>query len=253
MKEAPLVLIHGYPFDKTMWHPVVAAIGSRVKTLLPDLPGFGSAATLRQEPSIEGYADSIVEFTRSHGFKQAIYAGMSMGGYVALALAEKYPAEILGLGLISTQAAADTDETRAARQELIAKIRAKGVGAAIEGILPKMFAPGKEADEDLARFVRQGAERAGVAGLTWALQAMAARPDRTGFLRKFERPVLFAHGPADKIIPLEKAQALADQIPRAISAPIPKAGHATPLEHPDAVANALVRLVEKVRQQAAQA
>ncbi|HYE31768.1 MAG TPA: alpha/beta hydrolase [Methylomirabilota bacterium] len=248
MKDPVLVLIHGYPFDRSMWYPVVAALGTRVKALVPDLPGFGAAPALPGSPSMEGYADHIVNYLRSYGPTEAIFAGMSLGGYVALAIAEKYPNLTLGLGLVSSQAAADSDETREARYRMIEQLHSKGVQPAIDAALPKLFAPGKESIPELAQHPRDGAQQAGVAGLSWALEAMALRPDRTEFLSQFKKPVLIAHGTEDKFIPLQKARELAEKLDRPVTFSIPGAGHATPLEAPDVVANALARLADAVRE-----
>jgi pimeloyl-ACP methyl ester carboxylesterase len=251
MKEPVLILIHGYPFDRTLWYPVVAALGSRVKALLPDLPGFGSVPPLLSKPSMEGYADYVVNFTRSHGVEKAVFAGMSMGGYVALAIADKYPGMTLGLGLISSQAAADNKETKETRRKLIDRITSEGVQAAIAAIVPKLFARGGERNPELLQHPTQGAQQAGISGLTWAMEAMASRPDRTDLLSQFKHPILIAHGLEDQLIPIQKARQLAEKLDKLVSMPLPGAGHVTPLEAPDLLANALDRLMGAVREELA--
>src|ERR1051325_7740467 len=116
MKEVPLVLIHGYPFDHTIWFSTIASLGAHARVIAPDLPGFGRNAVLSgQSPSLEAFADFIAQVLDGNQQETAAIAGMSMGGYVALAFAEKYPARLAGLGMISSQAAADTPETRQGR------------------------------------------------------------------------------------------------------------------------------------------
>src|SRR5205823_3719468 len=110
--------------------------------------------------------------------------------YVALAFAERHPRQLAGLGLINSQTLADTKETRAGRRTMMEKVRREGTRAATNAALPKLFAPANAAKKDLASFAIHGAEQAGVAGITWALEAMARRPDRTSVLQKLPVPVL---------------------------------------------------------------
>lgn len=249
MKEVPLLLIHGYPFDHTMWYSTIASLGSKAKVIAPDLPGFGNERVLQGgEPSMDRYAEFLRDHLDAHRHDKVVVCGMSMGGYVALAFAEKFPDRVHGLGLISTQAAADTPEARQGRKEMIAKIREKGSLVASEAILSKMFSGAHAANPDLSKYPVEGAERAGRDGLTWALQAMAARPDRTKPLTKLEFPVLVLHGTEDKIVPISKAHAMAERCQKPIFVEVREAGHATPLESPDQVATALVRLLKACKE-----
>ncbi|HEX7859073.1 MAG TPA: alpha/beta hydrolase [Verrucomicrobiae bacterium] len=244
MKDIPLLLIHGYPFDHTLWFATIASLGSKAKVIVPDLPGFGKEPPLREaKPSMEAYADFLARALDDQKTEKVAVAGMSMGGYVALAFAEKFPQRTACLGLISTQAAPDSPDAKQARVEIIEKIRAKGPGIAAETILPKMFSDARPANPDLQNYPTEGAQKAGADGLSWALRAMAARPDRTEFLHSFNHPVLVVHGSEDKIIPFTKARAMAENCLKPIFIEVPGAGHATPLENPDAVANGLVRLL----------
>ena len=244
-KDIPLLLIHGYPFDHTMWFSTIAALGAKAKVVAPDLPGFGKTPVLENvEPSIDAYAKFLIDYLDENMHETVAVAGMSMGGYIALALAEKYPDRICGLGLISTQAAADSPEAKQARKEMIHKIREHGPSVAAEAIIPKMFANEQTANIDLKTYPQEGAEKAGREGLTWALEAMAARPDRTELISSVTCPVLIVHGSEDKIIPIAKARALAEKCQKPLLFEIHNAGHATPLEAPDQVATALARFIK---------
>jgi pimeloyl-ACP methyl ester carboxylesterase len=245
MKTIPLLLIHGYPFDHTLWFSTIASLGSKAKVIAPDLPGFGKADLLRDtEPSMDAYAQFLLDHLSENKHDKVAVVGMSMGGYVALAFAEKYPDRVAGLGLISSQAVSDSEDARKARQEMISKITAQDPSVAAEAIIPKMFGQKHASNPDLLKYPREGAERAGRNGLIWALQAMAARPDRTSVLTSLHCPVLVVHGSEDKIVPLSQAHLTADHSRKPIFVEIQGAGHATPLEAPDQVANALVRLLQ---------
>lgn len=245
MNDAPLLLIHGYPFDHTMWFPTIASIGAHARVIAPDLPGFGTTPLLRDRPpSLEAFADYLADILDQAGHPRAVIAGMSMGGYVALAFAEKYPRRVLGLGLVSSQAAADSPEGRQARFDTIQRIRAQGPGVAVDALLPKLYSDRTSHLPDLQQYPRKGAQDAGVAGLCWALEAMARRPDRTALFQSLELPVLVVHGSDDKIIPIAKARQLAERCRQPILVELPGVGHGSPLEAPDKVAAALVGLVQ---------
>lgn len=247
MKKHPLLLVHGYPFDHTMWFSTIAALGAQAKVLVPDLPGFGRAdLPAGKKPSIDTMADSLLDLLNLHEVEKAIVCGMSMGGYVALAFAERHRIRLAGLGLISSQAAADTPEAREGRKETIRRIRADGPSAAVEGLIPKMFSTRAASNPDLTGYATRGAAAAGVAGLCWALEAMAGRPDRTGVAQDLDLPVLVVHGAEDKIVPGSRARQLAERCLLPIHVEILGAGHATPLEAPDEVAAALGRLITTV-------
>ena len=247
MSEPSLILLHGYPFDHTLWQSVVRQLHDRVQipVLTPDLPGFGDNPVAPTEPSIDVMADAVAELFRLHNLERAIVAGMSMGGYVALALADRYRDRIAGLGLVSTQTGADEEQTKKSRLEMIEKIKRDGVRPAVEAILPRLFAETQPADPSWLEFPKKGADAAGAEGLCWALEAMASRPDRTGSLKSFSFPVSIIHGEKDRLIPIARAEQIASALPPGALTRISGAGHATPLERPDAVAEALYRLIKQ--------
>ncbi|MCI0366470.1 MAG: alpha/beta hydrolase, partial [Phycisphaerales bacterium] len=193
-----LVLLHGYPFDHTMWEHVIRGLGPDRKVIAPDLRGFGSPPGAA-EPSLDLMADDVA--TKFEG--PAFVAGFSMGGYVALALAERYPERIAGLALVSSQAAADADAVRDGRRAMIEKVLKQGTKAATNAALPKLFS---KPDPAWTAYPLKGAERAGVAGITWALEAMARRPDRTAVLQRLGKPILILHSTQDQFILVDRAR-----------------------------------------------
>src|SRR5437867_603132 len=120
MKGLPLVLLHGYPFDHTMWERVRAHLDPELKVIAPDLRGFGSNPA-SGEPSLDAMADDVAATLPG----QAVVAGFSMGGYAALALADRHPHLVAGLALINSQSAADSAEVRQGRRMMIEKVKEK--------------------------------------------------------------------------------------------------------------------------------
>jgi pimeloyl-ACP methyl ester carboxylesterase len=213
--------------------------------LAPDLRGFGGTPPGPDEPSIDLMADDLARLLERQNIPRAIIAGFSMGGYVALSFAERYASRMAGLGLINSQALADREEARAGRRAMVERVRSEGAGVAAAAAIPKMFAAANRAKPELAAIVRAGAEKAGVAGITWALEAMARRPDRSAVLAGLTVPVLIVHGVEDQFIPVERARALAEQMPGALYVEISGAGHCSPVETPDIVAKALGELTAR--------
>jgi pimeloyl-ACP methyl ester carboxylesterase len=247
MQKATLVLVHGYPFDHHMWDAVIASLGKTVPILALDLPGFGGRPLLPVEPSIEALADDLATELARRKIERVVLAGMSMGGYVALAFAERHASQVAALGIVSSQSIADTDEIRAGRLAMISKVATDGPDAAVEAAIPKLFSPQNARNNALTAIPHAGARSAGVEGIQWALRAMAGRQDRTGVLRALRVPISIIHGTEDQLIPVDRALQLAESLPGAEWAPIPGAGHATPLEAPTEVASALQRLCARTQ------
>jgi pimeloyl-ACP methyl ester carboxylesterase len=241
MKTPALVLIHGYPFDHTMWDHVVNLLDPGIPVLAPDLRGFDGNPPGSQEPSLNVMANDLAELLEQKEITRAVVAGMSMGGYVALALAEIAKARLAGLALVDSQSIADTDEIRQNRRNTIQKIREQGPELAAKTALPKLFAPNNAERPEFVRFPLMGAQRAGIEGLSWALEAMARRPDRTELLQSLKIPILVLHGKQDQFIPAERAVQLAQSIPGTAYVELPDAGHCSPLEDPKGVADALTQ------------
>lgn len=227
-----------------MWKSVIVALEAKTKVIAPDLPGFGDNPVANTEPSIDAMADDVAGLFELHRISRAVVAGMSMGGYVALAFAERHKDRLAGLGLISTQSGADTPEIQKARREMIETVRHQGVAPATEALLPKLFGAQNENVAEMKRFPIEGAQNAGVDGICWALEAMARRPDRTHLLRQLKVPAAVIHGAEDKIVPAERARQMAQLIPDAKYVEFP-GGHASPLEAPKAVADALLELLQR--------
>lgn len=226
MKGLPLILLHGYPLDGSMWKPARKHLAWKGPVIAPNLWPSGAA-----EPSLDVVADDLAPLVPG----PAVIAGFSMGGYVALALAERHPHLVAALALINSQSAADSDEVRQGRRTMIEKVKKEGIRAATDAALPKLFA---KQDPELTRYPLKGAERAGVAGIVWALEAMARRPDRTALLQALQKPILIVHSAEDKFIPVARARDLANSL-GAKYVEIEAAGHCTPLEAPEKVAAAL--------------
>ncbi len=235
-----VLLLHGWPLERGIWSevaPRVASAGFRV--LCPALRGFGRSPPLDLSRwTVEAYADEVAAFLEAQTSGSAAVAGHSFGGYVALALAERSPERLAGLGLVASRTVADSEAGRAGRRATIERVRASGAAALLPELAEKLLAPGAAADlrARAASVIGACPREAIIAGLT----AMAARPDRTGVLESFPRPLLVVHGAADQIIPVAGAPQPSRQAAPLDRVILPGTGHMPMWESPAETADAIV-------------
>ncbi|HUH96579.1 MAG TPA: alpha/beta fold hydrolase [Anaerolineales bacterium] len=229
-----LVLIHGYPLDRTTWHEVGSALEKDFDLTIPDLRGLGQSDAADGTYTIADLASDLAGLLDHLQIQKAFIAGHSMGGYVALAFAGAYPGRLRGLGMISTQVAADSPERREGRYRSAAEVAARGVGVVVEAMTPKF-----SADPHVQSFVRALMQRQRPAGLIGSLQAMAERPDSSQVLKAFKLPVVIVHGDADELIPVERGREMKAAVPNAHYVELPRVGHMPMMDNPRAVTEAL--------------
>ena len=238
----PLVLLHAFPLSRVMYDPVVRLISRR--TVVPDLPGFGSEPLAAGEPSLDVYADHVVGVMDRLGIDRGVIAGTSMGGYAAMAMWRRYPERVAGLGLIDTKASADAPEAAAGRRQMASVMEEQGTtGPLIESVLPKLLGETTVASRpDVAASVRDWVSTCDPRAAAWAQRAMAARPDSFDTLRRVDVPSLVVVGEEDVLAPRGDAEAMAEALPDVALVAVPEAGHLTPVESPADVVSALERL-----------
>jgi pimeloyl-ACP methyl ester carboxylesterase len=230
----PLLLVHGFPHDRTLWAGQVGGLATYARVIAPDLRGFGDS-TVQGPYSIDQYADDLAAFLGSLGIARAVVGGLSMGGYVAFAMLRRHRALIRGLLLADTRATADTDELRANRARLISVIEQEGMDALAARQLESSFAPSTfERQPQLVETVRRTMASTPAEGAIGALRAMAERPDSTPLLGTIDVPTLAVGGAEDRITPPDVIRAMAAAIPRSRVEILDHGGHLCPLERPAA-------------------
>jgi len=242
----PLVLLHGFPLDHRMWDEVAAALPGDRTVAAADLPGAPGNTVDLPEPSVDAAADRLAAELHDAGIERAVVAGLSMGGYVVLALMERHRALVAAAGLLDTRATPDTDQARADRLRVVAEVEASGTVDVVlprgQGLLGETTRTARpEVGERVAGWIRDQEP----AGVVWEERAMAARPDRTAVLRGYEGPVLVLVGDEDTTTP----PAVADELVAAARDPwlvvVPRVGHMSAVEDPAAVAQALADLAQR--------
>lgn len=237
----PLVLLHAFPYDRRMWAPQRAVFSETRRVLTPDLPGFGQSPVV-PDTSIDSMADAVAGCLDRVGILEpAVIGGLSMGGYVALAFARRFPSRVRGLILADTRAEPDDDAGRSSRDRAIAAVTTDGAVAFAEAQLPKQLGPTTQKNgPDVVAFARSIGTTQRREGLVAALAALRDRPDARPGLNLIRVPTLVVVGEEDTITPPATAAVLHDGIGGSTLVRIQGAGHLSNLEQPAAF-NAAVR------------
>ncbi len=228
--DGPAILfIHGFMFDRTMWHDLVASLDGW-RRIAPDLRGMGASEACDGRYDMGTYADDLAALLDVRGIERAALCGLSMGGYIAFEFLRRYRERATALVVMSARAEADTLERKANRDDMIAQVRRRGVRTLARELAPKFLA--KSAIPGTGARLQEMMERASVGGTIGALEAMRDRRDSTPMLSSLgDLPTLLIIGERDTRTPRASMHAIADRLPGARLEVIPLAGHVPPLEN----------------------
>lgn len=239
-----VVLLHGYLESMLVWDDFVPFLYKQVRVVTLDLPGHGISVVKGPVHTMEFLAEVVKNTLDTLAIPRCTLVGHSMGGYVALAVCEKYPERLDGVVLFSSTPDADSEEKRenrlreialveAGKKELLAKV------APEEGFAPDNRQRMRDYIEDMVEQVFITEDE----GIVALLNGMIERPDRNEMLRLSPVRQLFILGKSDAYIPLEKAEALVATHPQAHVAWLEHSGHMGFLEEPQAAAAALLDFI----------
>ena len=244
-----VVLLHGFPMDRSIWSHQRSSIGAIYRLITPDLRGHGRTAAPDGIYSIDAMADDVIETLDALQLTEPlVLGGLSMGGYVALSIAERYPDRIKALILTNTRAAADTPEAAAKREQNAHWVESSGdIEPVIAAMIPKLFAESTVKNHpEVVKKLHQHMSRTVPRAVVGALRGMAARPDRTDFLSRIAVPTLVIAGIEDAVVPPAEARAMAKAIPSGHFVEVPHAGHLAPLENHQATDAAILGFLESL-------
>ncbi len=236
----PLVLVHGFPLDHTVWVAQTRGLADVARVIAPDLRGCGESGTTSGTVSIETYADDVIALMDALNVQRAIIGGLSMGGYITFALYRKYPDRVRALIFADTRPGPDSAQGRKGRDENIALVREQGARAIADKMLPKMLTLDTVSTRPaVADAVRDLMARQSVNGIIAQLSAMRDRPDSTSVMAQMNVPTLVITGADDTLIPVKEAEAMRDAIRGAQLVVIPQAAHLSNFERPEAFNDAV--------------
>lgn len=242
-----VVLLHGFPLDRTLWSFQRSSVGAIYRLITPDLRGHGHSAAPDGIYTVDDMADDVIETLDALQLDAPlVLGGLSMGGYIALSIAERYPERLKALMLLNTRAAADAPEVAAKRQEQANEIEATGrIEPFVEASLAKLFADSTRRDHpEIVRRTHAQMSRTPARAVMGTLRGLSTRPDRTEILPQIAVPTLVVAGLDDAVIPTAEARAMAAAIPNAHFVAVPHAGHLAPLENHQATDAAILGFLE---------
>ncbi|GAA2976573.1 alpha/beta fold hydrolase [Streptomyces fulvorobeus] len=231
----PVVLVHGHPFDRSMWRPqteVLVRAGFRV--VVPDLRGYGASGVVPGRTLLADFADDIAELLDHLGVQRAVVGGLSMGGQIAMEFHRGYGERVAGLVLADTSPVAETEEGRAVRIGMADRLLAEGMGGYADEVIGRMLAPYNVTElPDVAAHVLGMMRGTAPEGAAAALRGRAERPDYRESLAAARVPVLIVVGADDSYTPAADARVTHGLIPGSGLAVVERAGHMPNLEQPE--------------------
>lgn len=240
----PVVLLHAFPLCADMWRPQLERAPADWRLLAPDLRGFGPVAG-GAAASLDEMAADVADWLDVLRIDRPAIGGLSMGGYVSFALFRRQPERFTGLILANTKATADSEEGRAGRDKMSARVRADGPAAVADDMIPKLLGESSRAHRpDLADTVRRLILANRTDGIDGAIQAMKNRPDSSDLLPRVTCPALVVAGEEDGLIPIAESEAMHRLLPRSQLVALPRAGHLSNMEAPDEFSAALANFLQ---------
>lgn len=246
------LLLHAFPLSADQWLPQMHRVPPGWRFIAPDVRGFRGMGDAYQDVGLESatmatHAADVLQLMNHLDADRAVVGGVSMGGYITLAVARAAAGRLDGVVLADTKAGADSEDGRAARDAMIAKVRADGVPAIADSMLPKLLgATTQQEQPDLIEAVRAMILRNTPEAIASAVGAMKSRPDSTPGLGAITCPALVVCGDEDVLTPPAESQALASGLPSAHAVFLPRVGHLSNLEAPMAFNAALAAFLGRL-------
>jgi pimeloyl-ACP methyl ester carboxylesterase len=242
---APLVLLHAFPLDASMWAPQHATTPSGWRLVTPDLRGFG-ATSGPPATSVDDHADDVLALMRHLSIERAVIGGLSMGGYVAFAIHRHAAQRFRALVLADTRAEADTEQARAGRLTMQRTARDDGARAVADAMLPRLLRPAAQAAGEAPTRLRELITSNRIEGIIDGLEALRTRPDSTPTLATIVCPTLIIVGADDELTPVAMSETMQRGIRGSTLAVVPSSGHLSNLEQPQAFDAALLGFLRRL-------
>lgn len=243
----PLLLVHGFPLDHTMWRFQIDGLSDRYRVICPDLPGFGTSRGDTEAMSMKKFADQIARLLDGMAIDEpVVFCGLSMGGYIGWQFWKHHSRRVSHLVACDTRAASDSPQVARARKLAAASVRQTGSSPVADAMVEKLFYRPTDPDnrahtEQIHAVISQTNPESIAKGQL----AMAERSQATSILAKIDVPSLFVVGAHDQITPPEEMRQDAAKVPDASLIVLPDAGHMAPLENPHAFNHGLIEFLER--------
>ena len=226
----PVFLLHGLALDHSIWLEMADYFGDQAQFIIPDLRGHGCTPLGNADATLEQFAKDVIRLADHLGHEQFTLAGHSMGGYIALALAETHPERLAGLAIVTSNARADTPEKRESRLEEAKRALVEGTQSIGNTLIQRMMPEGEFAqpDEHMCEVILNSSSE----GFANVQSAIANRPNRLAAVSSLTSPVLAIAGGKDQLMPVEIALEVAKYARNGRKVCLPGVGHLPMIEVP---------------------
>jgi 3-oxoadipate enol-lactonase len=243
----PVVLLHGYPFNRSLWTEQVSALSNSYRVITPDLRGLGESDARPGPATMNRMAQDVVELLDQLEISRAVVGGLSMGGYVALAFYKQFRSRVRALVLADTRAQADTEEGKQTRFQQAEKALAEGMAGIADSMLPKLLTPETVSKRpEIVKRVRDMMLKTKPEGAAGALLGMAERDDQTPLLSQITCPALILVGREDPITPVQDSEKMNREIAGSRLVVIDNAAHVSNLERTEQFNDELVQFLNSL-------
>lgn len=246
-KGKPILLVHGFPLDHSMWRFQFNEFAKHHRVICPDLAGFGASPTSTIQMTMKSFADDLAGLLVALKVSQpVVYCGLSMGGYIGWQFWKHHSDKLSHLVACDTRAAADSREVARARRIASQSVRHTGSRPVADAMIEKLFYQAKEsAKKPISEPVHQVMSRTLPESIASGQLAMADRPDATSWLAEIKIPTLFVVGEHDEITPPAEMRDNAQAAAGSEFLEIHDAGHMAPLENPDEFNRGLISFLDR--------
>jgi 3-oxoadipate enol-lactonase len=228
--RVPLVLVHGHPFDRTMWDPQLTAFAADRRVVAPDLRGYGASPVTPGTVPLSRHARDIEDLLDHLAVDTCVLAGLSMGGQIAMECYGRFGDRVRGLVLADTFPDPETPAGRLGRRAMADRLLAEGMRGYADEVLEKMVAP--SAAPEVKAHVHRMMTATSPEGAAAALRGRAERPDYRPLLPTVTAPALVLVGADDTYTPVRDAEAMHAALPDSALHVIEGAAHLPNLERP---------------------
>ncbi len=239
-KNRAIIFIHGFPYDHFLWYDIISSLKDQYFCVSFDLRGLGQTPAGDGQFTIESFVDDIESLIEEMNLYKPTLCGISMGGYISFRAIERMQDELAAIIFCDTKPEADDNATKIRRAEGIKKINTLGVQKFVEDFVPTCFA-----EESIKRMgnkysaILERSKTFSAVGVKGCLLAMSGRTDSTHYLEEINIPSLFVCGEVDNFTPPQQMKQYADKVSKSDFVVVPKAGHMSPVENPEFVAEAI--------------
>lgn len=229
----PIVLIHAFPLNHTMWKPQISELIAEHRVIAYDIGGHGGSNVGDGQYTVEFFVDDLIALLDCLEIEKAVLCGLSLGGYIALRTVERHPERVSALILSDTRSDADTNDAKVKRTATLQLIKEKGVPFFADEFVKSTFAPETfDVNPEVVQTVKEMILKNPPLGICGAILALGLRTDTTASLQNINVPTLILVGEKDQVTPPAASLAMSEKIPNAQIHIIPHAGHFSNMENP---------------------